>query len=405
MPTNAEFFGRFLNPCFVETGSYLGDGIQAALDAGFVRVHSIELSPKYFELCTKRFRNDPRVTVHLGDSSQTLPRVVAGLETPATFWLDGHWSAGDTALGPKSCPLMEELEAIAAHSIKSHTLLIDDMRCWRTEDPTIGFGPREIEAKVQALNPNHRIEYADSTLAPRDILVAKPLVVGTMNEAARRAWLEKTLAAIPAGWRILDAGAGEQQYRKFCGHLKYVSQDFAQYQPAADATGMQMPKWDYGKLDLVCDVTEIPEKDGSFDAIMCTEVFEHISDPVPAMREFSRLLRSGGMLILTAPVSSLTHFAPHYYANGFSRFWYEKHLEAMGFEIVEMTPNGNYFEYLAQEVRRISQVSSRYAGIAPSVEEKAAMRRVLGFLQQASEKGAGSAELLCFGWHVRAVRR
>jgi ubiquinone/menaquinone biosynthesis C-methylase UbiE len=405
MPTTSEFFAKFPNPCFVETGSYLGDGIQAALNAGFERVHSIELSPKYFQLCTNRYKNDPRVTVHFGDSSQTLRQLLAELTTPATFWLDGHYSEGDTALGAKSCPLMEELEAIAGHSIKTHTLLIDDMRCWKTEDPTIGFGRNEIETKVRALNPNHRIDYADSPIAPRDILVAAPLVVGTTNEAARRDWLGETLKAIPAGWRILDAGAGEQQYRKFCGHLKYVSQDFAQYQPAADSRGMQMGSWDYGKLDLICDVTAIPEPDASFDAIMCTEVFEHIPDPVSAMREFARLLRPGGMLIVTAPVSSLTHFAPHYYANGFSRFYYEKHLGELGFDIVEMTPNGNYFEYLAQEIRRISQVSSRYAGIVPTAEEKGAMRQVLGFLQQASAKGAASAELLCFGCHVRAVRR
>jgi ubiquinone/menaquinone biosynthesis C-methylase UbiE len=234
---------------------------------------------------------------------------------------------------------------------------------------------------------------------------AEGLTVGMANEANRLTWLRKTLADLPAGWRLLDAGAGEQQYRQFCSHLRYVSQDFAQYQPSADSTGMQMASWNYGKLDLVCDITAIPEKDASFDAIMCTEVFEHIPNPIPAIREFSRLLRSGGALIVTAPVASLTHFAPHYYANGFSRFYYEKHLGDAGFDIVEMTPNGNYFEYLAQEVRRISQISTRYAHIAPTPEQKDAMRKVLGFLQEASEKGPASAELLCFGYHVRARRR
>ena len=83
--------------------------------------------------------------------------------------------------------------------------------------------------------------------------------VGTTNEAARVAWLEKTLAALPAGLRILDAGAGEQPFRRCCNHLEYVSQDFAQYHPEKDAVGLH-PAWDYNKerkLDIVCDIINI----------------------------------------------------------------------------------------------------------------------------------------------------
>jgi SAM-dependent methyltransferase len=230
------------------------------------------------------------------------------------------------------------------------------------------------------------------------------LTVGTANEANRLAWVRDQLAAVPSGWRLLDAGAGEQPHRRFCDHLKYISQDFAQYVPESDATGLQMPQWDYGKLDIVSDITAIPQPDASFDAILCTEVFEHIPDPVPAIREFARLLRKGGILILSAPFCSITHFSPHYYANGFSPFFYRKHLSEHGFEITELTPNGNYFEYLAQEIRRISHISTRYAGTTPTAEQKAAMRRVLGFLQEASGRGQPSSELLCFGYHVRAIK-
>jgi ubiquinone/menaquinone biosynthesis C-methylase UbiE len=236
-------------------------------------------------------------------------------------------------------------------------------------------------------------------------MTAAEPTVGTANESTRAAWVRQALQSLPGGWRLLDAGAGEQQFRPSCGHLEYVSQDFAQYVPAGESTGLQMPQWDYGKLDIISDIAAIPRPDASFDAVLCTEVLEHIPDPLPAIREFSRLLRPGGMLILTVPFCSITHFAPHYYANGFSRFFYEKHLPEHHFEIVELTPNGNYFEYLAQEIRRISQISKRYSGIAPSAEQKAAMRLVLGFLQDASAEGAQSSEVLCFGYHVRAIRK
>lgn len=52
------------------------------------------------------------------------------------------------------------------------------------------------------------------------------------NEDDRQAWLAKTLQALPARTRLLDAGAGELQNRKYCEHLDYVSQDFCQYHGA-----------------------------------------------------------------------------------------------------------------------------------------------------------------------------
>jgi ubiquinone/menaquinone biosynthesis C-methylase UbiE len=228
--------------------------------------------------------------------------------------------------------------------------------------------------------------------------------VGTQNEAPRVAWLKQALAAVPAGSRILDAGAGEQQFKPLCSHLKYVSQDFAQYDPKALNDGIQTAKWDYGTLDIVSDITAIPEPDKSFDAILCTEVFEHLPNPVEALKEFSRLLGPGGLLIATAPFCSLTHFAPHYYANGFSPYWYKTHLAALNFEILELTPNGNFFEYLAQETLRLPQMAKRYAADQLTPDEKSAMQTLLGALQRLTQKDTTSSELLCFGYHLRARR-
>jgi hypothetical protein len=61
-----------------------------------------------------------------------------------------------------------------------------------------------------------------SDLVDRIKDVLKPIVSrlpGRNNEATRAKWIECTLQEIPKGSRILDAGCGEQQFRKFCSHL------------------------------------------------------------------------------------------------------------------------------------------------------------------------------------------
>ncbi len=235
--------------------------------------------------------------------------------------------------------------------------------------------------------------------------MSKDLTVGTLNEQTRVDWLRKALKKVPKGSRILDAGAGEQQFKKFCRHLNYVSQDIAQYDGHGNEKGLQTETWDFTGVDIICDIVDIPRPDKSFDAIMCTEVFEHIPDPVAAIREFSRLLKKNGILIITAPFCSITHFAPEYFSNGFSRYWYERNLGDNGFEILEIRPNGNYFEYLAQEIRRLPYVAEQYTGTDTSTLDKLASKQLLSTLQQLSDGDKGSSELLHFGNHVRAVKK
>ena len=215
---------------------------------------------------------------------------------------------------------------------------------------------------------------------------------------------------IPVGARILDAGAGELRYKPFCGHLKYVSQDSAKYDGIGDGKGIQMTTWNASQIDIVCDISNIPEEEGSFDAILYTEVMEHLPDPVATFREFARLLRVGGALIMTAPFCSLTHFSPYHYTTGFNRYYYEEWLPKLGFEIIEICFNGNYFEYLAQEIQRMPTVIEQYTTGNLETRLQRYLRMfaenvMLRSLGKLSTQDAGSFELLTFGLHVRALRR
>ena len=228
--------------------------------------------------------------------------------------------------------------------------------------------------------------------------------VGTTNESVRVKWIGETLKKIPEGLTILDAGAGESQFKKFCSHLKYIAQDFGEYHGEGEV-GLQTGLWDNSKLDIVSDILSIPLPEHSIDAVMCTEVLEHIPDPLGAIKEFSRLIKPGGYLLITAPFASLTHFAPYHFASGLSRFFYEKHLPDNGFEIIDLQLNGNFFEYVAQENRRIKSVALKYAGKKLNIFQKIIIHLNLLILEKLSKKDKGSSELLCYGVHVFARKK
>jgi hypothetical protein len=172
MPANAETFARHLNAVLVETGTWRGTGVEAALAAGFSDVRSVELSPRYHEISSGLFAGDSRVRLWLGDSVERLPEMVADVTTPITFWLDAHHSGGDTAGSAEICPLLAELAAISAHPIKTHTILIDDVRLFGREMPVT---VKQVEAALRAINPGYIITREPSA-APElglDILLAR----------------------------------------------------------------------------------------------------------------------------------------------------------------------------------------------------------------------------------------
>jgi SAM-dependent methyltransferase len=225
--------------------------------------------------------------------------------------------------------------------------------------------------------------------------------VGTHNAETRDAWVRAQLATLPAGGRLLDAGAGERRYQPDCARLRYVSQDFAQYDGQGDGRGLQTGRWQAASVDLVCDIAAIPAPDASFDAVLCTEVLEHAPEPVAVLRELARLLRPGGVLLLTAPFAALTHFAPYFYHTGLSRYFYEHWLPRLGLTIEEVAANGNFFEYLGQELRRLGDVARRWTPDRAG-PPTAAVNELLCWLDTQSAADCGSHELLAFGLHVRA---
>jgi hypothetical protein len=110
---------------FVETGTFKGDTLAAVAATG-IRAISVELSPEYFDRANQRFAGKRNVELHQGDAGDVLPRIVATLQEPALFWLDGHYSAGETAHGALASPISAEVQCILDSPVQGHVMLIDD---------------------------------------------------------------------------------------------------------------------------------------------------------------------------------------------------------------------------------------------------------------------------------------
>lgn len=178
----------------------------------------------------------------------------------------------------------------------------------------------------------------------RAILGRSPLF--SFNLAYRDRWVYDQASQLSHGSRVLDVGAGSCPYRSLFAHCEYRAQDFAGLQ------GEQLRHGGYGSIDYVCDAAVIPEEDASFDAILCTEMLEHVPDPLAVVRELARLLKPGGKLMLTAPLGSGIHQEPHHYYGGFTPYWYQRFLGEVGFKDIEVVANAGSFKFFSQESLR-----------------------------------------------------
>jgi len=155
-------------------------------------------------------------------------------------------------------------------------------------------------------------------------------------------FVERVAATVPPGERLLDAGAGEAPYRVLFRGVRYVGLD----------DGRGDPRWDYSGVNVSGDLLAMPFRDGAFDRVLCTETLEHLTDPEDFLREVARVLRPGGRLHMTAPLSFKEHQQPHDYFR-YTRYGVALLLERAGLVAEEVAPEGGYFRYLGDKIQPV----------------------------------------------------
>jgi 2-polyprenyl-3-methyl-5-hydroxy-6-metoxy-1,4-benzoquinol methylase len=181
----------------------------------------------------------------------------------------------------------------------------------------------------------------------------------SQNDEFRDFWVTNTLRKVKNslhGETLLDVGAGLSPYKMHAVSLgfKYLSHDFGKYVPDASKKypGLHSVSWSYPHHDFQCDILDIPDSI-SVDVVVCTEVLEHVPDPIRVFDKLSKSVKPGGYLIFTVPFSSLMHQAPYWFQAGLSPFWFEYWAAEFKVEIVELTVYGDYIDQMSYEISRL----------------------------------------------------
>jgi SAM-dependent methyltransferase len=123
---------------------------------------------------------------------------------------------------------------------------------------------------------------------------------------------------------VLDVGCGRMPYRRFASASRYVGVDIDT--PVTRAIGA---------ADVFYDGRHLPFPNESFDAVLCSQVFEHVFTPNDFLAEIFRVLRPGGHLVLTVPFVWDEHEQPQDYAR-YSSFGLASVLQTAGFDAVTL---------------------------------------------------------------------
>lgn len=137
---------------------------------------------------------------------------------------------------------------------------------------------------------------------------------------------------------LLDFGCGSKPYKDyFTNTSQYIGVD------------LKIPGWEFRQttVDFFYDGKTIPFEDNHFDSMLCTEVLEHVYNIEELLTEFQRVLKPGGVALVTTPFMWEEHEVPHdfgRYTTSALHYLYKKH----GFEIVYHHKTGNTIKVIMQ---------------------------------------------------------
>jgi SAM-dependent methyltransferase len=137
--------------------------------------------------------------------------------------------------------------------------------------------------------------------------------------------------------RLMDFGCGSKPYRSLFQVGEYIGLDFEN--PGHPHKNEQ--------IDVFYDGKRIPFGDANFDGVFSSEVFEHVFNLPEVLQEINRVLKPGGLLLVTCPFAICEHEVPNDFAR-YSSYGLKYLLSQHGFEMVSQEKTGNSVETVFQ---------------------------------------------------------
>lgn len=153
-------------------------------------------------------------------------------------------------------------------------------------------------------------------------------------------------SSLPAGAKVLDAGAGEARHRAAFPKQRYIGVDLA----VGDS------QWDYTGIEALANLDSLPFRDGSFEAAINIVTLEHVQQPQQVLCEIARVLKPGARLLVVVPQEWEVHQSPHDFFR-YTRYGLRLLLNQAGFEIIRLEPIGGIFRVLSRRLLNSLQIA------------------------------------------------
>ena len=155
---------------FVETGTYYGNTALWASNH-FKYVETVEFCKEIFDKAKENLKQQGNIMCYYGDSRVILDQILSQSTDKILFWLDAHWSSGNTFGENDQCPLLKELEMIFSDK-REHIIMVDDARTFLSP-PMPPNDPKQFPTIKELMDaiPHERFH----TLILEDVIYVIPL--------------------------------------------------------------------------------------------------------------------------------------------------------------------------------------------------------------------------------------
>lgn len=160
------------NKTFIESGTFLGNGVYRAFSAGYTKVYTCDINAECVDNAREKFVGRDLIAVN-EPSEIAFIDFLSNVDSSSLIWLDGHMMP-DIYGGIRSyttrenleyCPLIKEIDIIKKSKIKNHIIVIDDFKCFETW-LFDGLKFETLRNKILEINSNYKF-----TLYNEEIMV------------------------------------------------------------------------------------------------------------------------------------------------------------------------------------------------------------------------------------------